>query len=129
MKMRKGIDILSEDSGVGDDVERGKWYEISLRMWLKRGDPILWVRPFGISNGRRVEDSQRLLTTRVRFHREYLFSGLFYGMEGMKVGGTRKLKIAPHLAYGAEGVNEMIPPNALLIVEVTLNKVLETWSD
>jgi len=45
---------------------------------------------------------------------------LFYGVEGMRVGGTRRLEIAPHLAYGERGVPGSVPPNAMLIVEITI---------
>jgi len=45
--------------------------------------------------------------------------GLFYGVEGMRVGGARKLKIAPHLGYRDKGVPGVIPPNAVLIAEIT----------
>ena len=48
------------------------------------------------------------------------FAGLFYGLQGMRVGGTRTLRIAPHLGYGEQGVPGVIPANALLTVEVTV---------
>jgi FKBP-type peptidyl-prolyl cis-trans isomerase len=38
----------------------------------------------------------------------------------MRVGGTRRLEIAPHLAYGDKGVPGMIPENALIISEITV---------
>jgi FKBP-type peptidyl-prolyl cis-trans isomerase len=47
-----------------------------------------------------------------------MFAGLFYGVAGMNVGGTRRLRVAPHLGYREQGVPGIIPPNALLIVEV-----------
>lgn len=42
------------------------------------------------------------------------------GIVGMKVGEKRILEIAPEMAYGANGVGGVIPPNATLIFEVEL---------
>ncbi len=49
-----------------------------------------------------------------------LIEGFEKGVVGMKVGGKRRLTIAPELAYGVNGVPGVIPPSSTLIFEIEL---------
>ncbi|WP_434440754.1 FKBP-type peptidyl-prolyl cis-trans isomerase [Lentzea sp. E54] len=49
-----------------------------------------------------------------------VIAGWDQGVQGMKVGGRRKLVIPPHLGYGARGAGGVIKPNETLIFVVDL---------
>ncbi len=49
-----------------------------------------------------------------------VISGWDQGVQGMKVGGRRRLVIPPHLAYGDRGAGAVIAPGETLIFVVDL---------
>ena len=115
---RSGIKLLEEDIGSGAPIERGRVYRLRLNLWLNNGDPLRWEQPCGYIDRARLEDDGATLITDLRIDRENLFAGLFQGIEGMRLGGRRKLKISPHLAYAEAGVPPRVPPNAVIVAEI-----------
>lgn len=43
---------------------------------------------------------------------------------GMKVGGYRKVRVSPHLAYRDKDIPNLIPPDTVLICEIWLRDIM-----
>jgi ankyrin repeat protein len=119
-RLRSGLTLLNETRGKGEPVRRGHRYRIRLRLWLKNGRAVRWQSAWGPVGAARLEENGETLITELQLNRRSLINGLFYGVDGMCVGGTRRLEISPHLAYREPGVPGVIPGNAVLIAEITI---------
>lgn len=118
-RLRSGLTLLADMPGTGELVRRQHNYLIRLRLWLSWGEAVRWQTAWGPVGVARLDDGETLVTE-VRIDRRSLVNGLFYGVDGMRVGGTRRLEIAPHLAYGDRGVPGVIPAGAMLTAEITI---------
>ena len=56
--------------------------------------------------------------------RREAIAGVEHALMGMKVGGYRKVRISPHLAYRDKGIPDLIPPDAVLICEIWLRDIV-----
>ena len=101
-----GVEIESEEPGTGAVATRGKTVLVRLRGTLHHGDTFMDSELYSFAIGERDA-----------------IAGLEYGVEGMRVGGRRRVKVPPHLAYREQGVPGKIPPNALLFFDVELLEV------
>jgi hypothetical protein len=119
-RLRSGLTLLVDVPGGGAPVRRQHNYRIRLRLWLNQGQAVRWQMAWGPVGIARLEDDGATLITEVRIDRRSLVNGLFYGVEGMRVGGMRRVEIAPHLAYGERGVPGIVPPNAVITAEITV---------
>jgi hypothetical protein len=128
-RLRSGLTVLLDIPGTGEAVQRQHNYIVRLRLRLNHGDPIRSQAPSGPVGVGRLEDSGETMIAQMRINRGSMMNGLFYGVEGMRVGGTRRLEIAPHLAYGAKGVPGTVPENAVIIAEVSILEAVRWPTD
>jgi hypothetical protein len=119
-RLRSGLTLLTDIPGDGEPVRRQHTYRLRLRLWLNKGEPVRWSDAWGQVGAATLEDNGETLITHVHVNRGRLINGLFYGLDGMRVGGMRRLEIAPHLAYGDRGVPGTIPANAVLTAEIVV---------
>lgn len=106
-KSASGLEILDLQVGSGAEARSGKTVDVHYTGWLLDG------REFDSSRGRGKPLSFQLGSGMV-------IRGWDEGVEGMKVGGLRKLRIPADLAYGSRGAGDVIPPNSTLLFEVEL---------
>jgi|GEM_PF-1186867 len=52
-----------------------------------------------------------------------VIAGFQEGVFGMKAGGERRIIVPPSVGYGSQGKTSVVPPNAVLVFDVTLVSV------
>jgi len=72
----------------------------------------------------RAVDGYRFIDHRTTLGSRQTMAGVEYSLYGMKPGGYRKVRVSPHLAYRDEGLGDLIPANAVLIVEIWLREII-----
>jgi FKBP-type peptidyl-prolyl cis-trans isomerase FkpA len=106
------IEDLAE--GSGEPAARGRQAEVRYTCWLF--DP----RPAD-HKGRRLDGTdEHGVTFSFRVGAGQVIKGWDAGVEGMRVGGRRRLVVPPALGYGAHGAAGVIPPGATLLFEIEL---------
>ncbi len=102
-----GLQYLELMVGTGATAQAGQTVTVHYTGWLENGTK------FDSSVDRGQPFSFPLGAGRV-------IKGWDEGVQGMKVGGKRKLTIPSNLGYGPRGAGGVIPPNATLIFDVEL---------
>lgn len=97
-------------SGEGAEAASGDRVDVHYTGWLENGEK------FDSSLDRNQPFSFSL-------DKGQVIRGWDEGVQGMRVGGKRKLTIPAHLGYGQRGAGGVIPPGATLIFEVELLSV------
>ena len=73
----------------------------------------------------RIEGRVTFIDHTVVLGRRQVIAGVEHALMGMRVGGYRKVRVSPHLAYRDKGIPDLIPPDAVLICETWLREIVE----
>ena len=112
VKTPSGLQYEDIKIGSGEVARTGLSVTVHYTGWLKSRDGSTG-REFDSSRDNDEPFTFRLGTGQV-------IPGWDEGVQGMRVGGMRKLIVPAHLGYGARGAPPRIPPNATLVFEVEL---------
>jgi FKBP-type peptidyl-prolyl cis-trans isomerase len=107
---KSGLKYVDQKIGEGPEVKSGDTVSVHYTGWLKDGTK------FDSSKDRGLPFSVQVGQGRV-------IKGWDEGLQGMKVGGKRKLIIPFELAYGKPGRPPIIPPESELTFEIELLKI------
>jgi hypothetical protein len=126
MQLNRGIKLLDDREGQGTPAQMGDQVVYNLKLFLNQGDEVsLNERQAGHLPAAMVRtvDGYRFVDHRITLGSRDAIAGVENSIIGMKKGGYRKVRVSPHLAYRDQGLGDMIPPNAVLIVELWLREV------
>jgi FKBP-type peptidyl-prolyl cis-trans isomerase len=126
VKRLSGFKLLEEREGEGTPASKGDRVMFNMRLFLNKGDEVslnetqAQYLPKEMVRG--VDGVTLIDRTIVLGCREAIAS-VEHALMGMKADGYRKVRISPHLAYRDKGIPDLIPPDAVLIVELWLRRI------
>ncbi len=92
-------------TGKGNPATKGHVVKVLYREWVENGSEI---------ESSMSPDKPTIFTLGM----SQVIRGWEEGMEGIKAGGRRQIRVPAELAYGSAGVPSLVPPNANLIIDV-----------
>ncbi|WP_019141611.1 FKBP-type peptidyl-prolyl cis-trans isomerase [Noviherbaspirillum massiliense] len=107
-----GLQYEDVKVGTGAEAKPGAYVSVHYTGWLQNPD--------GSAGSKFDSSKDRNEPFEFPLGAGHVIKGWDQGVQGMKVGGVRRLVIPSSLGYGARGAGGVIPPNATLIFEVEL---------
>jgi len=131
MKQLRGLKLLEEREGEGQPAQKGDRVVYNSRIFLNHGDevPINEIQAKHLpAQMARADHGTTFIDHIIVLGRRQAMAGVEHALLGMKVGGYRKVRVSPHLAYRGKGIPDMIPSDAVLICEIWLRDIVRSSS-
>lgn len=131
MKRMSGLKLLEEREGEGRSAQKGDRVVYNTRLFLNQGDevPLNDIQAKQLpADMVRVDGETTFIDHKVVLGRRQAIAGVEHTLMGMKVGGYRKVRVSPHLAYRDKGIPDLVAPDAVLICEIWLRDIVRQTS-
>ena len=131
MKRMSGLKLLDEREGTGTPAKKGDRVVYNSRIFLNQGEEVSLndIQAKQLPKDMvRVEAGFTFIDHRIVLGRRQAIAGVEHTLMGMKIGGYRKVRLSPHLAYRDKGIQDLIPPDAVLICEIWLRNIVGSFS-
>ena len=123
----KGIELLHEIEGEGRPADKGSRVTYNARFYLRRGDEVTpdlrSIALYGEQLETRLIDGVELIDHVTTLGKRQSIAGVEKTLSGMRAGGHREVMVSPQLAYGAAGLGDLVPPHAMLRIQLWLQAV------
>lgn len=126
MKRLSGLKLLEEREGEGRQAQKGDRIVYNTRIFLNQGEevPLNDIQAKQVPKEMiRVVDGVTFIDHTIVLGQRQAIAGIEHALIGMKAGGYRKVRISPHLAYREKGIPDLIPADAVLVVELWVRNV------
>ena len=127
MNIKKGLKLLDEIEGKGDPAVKGDYVKFKLLAYLNKGEEIqvneIEKRETWPDEMFFRENGKEYINYSCQLGKRQNVAAVEYSLCGMKLGGYRKVKASPHLAYGQKGIPGKVPENAVIIFEIWLREL------
>ena len=127
MKRISGVKLLDEREGAGTPAKKGDRVVYNIRIFLNQGEevPLNDIQAKQLPKEMvRVEEGVTFIEHTIVLGHRQAIAGVEHALIGMQVGGYRKVRVSPHLAYRDKGIPDLIPPDAVLICEIWMRDIV-----
>ncbi|MGI9308656.1 MAG: FKBP-type peptidyl-prolyl cis-trans isomerase [Gammaproteobacteria bacterium] len=126
-KIAKGIELLLDVPGDGPAAKKGSEVTYNARLFLRKGDEVTVdarsIALYGDQLQTRSIEGVELIDHVTTLGKRRPIAGVEKSLFGMQAGGYREVLVSPHLAYGDDGIEGLIPPEAMLKIRLWVQAV------
>ena len=123
----KGIELLEDIPGEGLPADKDTNVTYNARLFLRKGDEVTGdarsIALYGAQLDTRTINGVELIDHKLLLGKRRAIAGVEKSLYGMQPGGYREVLVSAHLAYGEAGIKDLIPPNAMLRIQLWVQDV------